>query len=380
MVPKMKKNTARLIYGSSENPDMLYTTRFFVPDRFIYLEHRNKKFIVMSDLEFERAKKQCKGCTVLSLRSYKDKLRRVGKKFSLVNVVDTLLKEHRISEIEVPEDFPTWLYKKLVNNKYKVKCSRDAFFPERAIKNKDEQRAIKAIQHVNEKSMEFALKMLRQAKVRNNKLYLKGKPLTSERLKRALNHFYLDNDCTCPEGMIIACGEQTALPHHRGSGILLANKPIIIDLFPRSMKTGYWADMSRTVVKGKAQKKLKAMYDAVLASQKHALSMIKEGVLASTVHNETLKMLGSHGFRTGMMSGVPQGMIHTTGHGLGLEIHENPRLGSENKEPLLAGNVVTVEPGLYYKKIGGIRIEDVVIVTKTGCRNLTKAKKFLELL
>lgn len=375
----MKKSTARLIYGSSENPDVLYATRLFLPDKFIYLEHKGRKFLLMSDLELERVKKQCQGCTVLSLQSYKKKVEKVGKKANLVNIVDALLRERRISEVEVPGDFPAWLYKKLVNKKYRVRCSRDDFFPERKVKSKDEQRAIKASQRINEKALELVLNMLRQANVHNNKLYLKGKPLTSEMLKRSLNHFYLEHEHTCPEGIILSCGSQTALPHHRGSGALRANAPIIIDLYPRSMKTGYWADMTRTVVKGKASDKLKKMYDAVLASQEHALSMIKEGVLASTVHEKTLNVLKSHGFPNKVVRGVPQGLIHTTGHGLGLEIHEKPRLGSENKEPLRAGNVVTVEPGLYYTGIGGVRIEDLVIVTKRGCRNLTKAKKFLEL-
>lgn len=376
----MKNNSARLIYSSSESADMFYAVDFFAPDNFVYLEHNGKKFILMSDLEFGRAKKQCKDCTVLHLKEYKQKVTKAGKKMGLVNIIDAFLRERRISEIKVPGNFPAWLYKKLVNKKYKVKCSRDDFFPERQVKSKEEQDAIGVVQRINENALELALKMLKGAKVRNNKLYLKGKPLTSEGIKRVLNHFYLDNDCICPEGIIISCDSQTALPHHMGSGVLRANVPIIIDLFPRSTKSGYWADMTRTVVKGKAEKKLKEMYDAVLASQERGLSMIRDGVLASAVHNETLKVLESHGFPNKVVRGIPQGLIHTTGHGLGLEIHEKPRLGGENKEPLKAGNVVTIEPGLYYTGIGGVRIEDLVIVTKRGCRNLTKPKKFLEIL
>lgn len=370
---------ARLLYGSSENADVFYATGLFVPDRFICLEHNGKRILLMSDLEFERAKRQCRGCTVLPLRRYKKLVERAGKRAGVVNIVDTLLRERGISEIEVPGDFPVWLYRKLLNKRYKVRCPSDAFFPEREIKKQAEQRAIEATQRINEKALELALEMLREAIVRNGRLYLKGKPLTSELLKRSLNHLYLDHDCTCPSGIVISCGGQTALPHHQGGGILRANTPIVIDLFPRSMKTGYWADMTRTVVKGKAPDRLKAMYDAVLAAQERVLGMVREGVPANTVHSEALRVLESHGFRTGTVRGTPQGLIHSTGHGLGLEIHEKPRLGSENREPLRAGNVVTVEPGLYYTRIGGVRIEDLVIVTKRGCRNLTKAEKFLEL-
>ncbi len=374
-----KMKAARLLYGSSENADALYATGLFVPDRFIFFEHKGRRFLLMSDLEFERAKRQCRGCTVLPLRRYKKMAERAGKRAGFVNIVDMLLRERGISDIEVPGDFPAWLYRKLLNRGYKVRCPRDAFFPEREIKKQAEQCAIEATQRINETALELALEMLGEAIVRNGKLYLKGKPLTSEQLKRSLNHVYLDHDCACPDGMIISCGGQTALPHHCGSGVLRANVPIIIDLFPRSMKTGYWADITRTVVKGKAPNRLKAMYNAVLAAQERALGMVREGVLANTVHSEALRVLESHGFKTGAVRGTPQGLIHSTGHGLGLEIHERPRLGSENREPLRAGNVVTVEPGLYYTRLGGVRIEDLVIVTKRGCRNLTKAGKFLEL-
>ncbi len=374
-----KMKAARLLYGSSENADVLYATGLFVPDRFICLDHKGKRILLMSDLEFERAKRQCRGCTVLPLRRYKKMAERAGKKAGLVNIVDTLLRERRISTIEVPGDFPAWLYRKLLGKRYKVRCSGKDLCPERQVKNKAEQGAIEATQRINETALELVLEMLGEAIVRNGKLYLKGKPLTSEQLKRSLNHLYLDHDCACPSGMVLSCGGQTALPHHSGEGALRAGVPIILDLFPRSMESGYWADMTRTVVKGKASEKLKKMYDAVLAAQERALGMVREGVLANAVHNETLAALESHGFKTRVVRGVPQGLIHSTGHGLGLEIHEKPRLGSENREPLRAGNVVTVEPGLYYTGIGGVRIEDLVVVTKRGCRNLTRAEKFLEL-
>lgn len=374
-----KMKAARLLYGSSENADMLYATGLFVPDRFICLEHRGKRTLLMSDLEFERAKRQCRGCTVLPLRRYKKMAERAGKRPGLVNIVDALLRERGISTIEVPGDFPAWLYRKLLNRRYKVHCPGDAFFPEREIKKQAEQRAIEAAQRINEKALELALEMLRKAIVRNGRLYLKGTPLSSEQLKRSLNHLYLDHDCACPDGMIISCGERTALPHHSGSGVLRANAPIIIDLFPRSMKSGYWADMTRTVVKGKAPDRLKAMYDAVLAAQERALGMVREGILASAIHSEALRVLVSHGFKTRAVHGTPQGLVHSTGHGLGLEIHEEPHLSPENGRPLRPGNVVSVEPGLYYPGVGGVRIEDLVVVTKRGCRNLTKAEKSLEL-
>ena len=164
------------------------------------------------------------------------------------------------------------------------------------------------------------------------------------------------------------------MPHNTGKGIIYANKPIIIDIFPRSQKTGYFGDMTRTVLRGRPTEGLVKMYEAVLEGQKVGINMIKEGIKTSRVHQTITNLFKQRGFDTGKINGKPQGFIHSTGHGLGLEIHEPPRLGAGN-EMLKAGNVVTVEPGLYYEKLGGIRLEDVVLVTKGGCKNLTKFKK-----
>ncbi len=375
-------NTAKLIYASSDDTNMLYATGIFVPDPYLYLEHSGNKILVMSDLEYERARKQCKACTVLPLRDYKEKLKDDGKKPSLENIVDLLLRERGISEIEVPGNFPSWLYQKLLDMNHNVMCVDGAFFPQRELKSKTEQKYHEDVQRINEGALELALDIISNAAVRGGGLYHKSAPLTSEIMKRELNKYYLDHDCTCPDGMIVSCGSQTALPHHRGTGLLKANTPIILDLFPRSIDSGHWADMTRTVVKGKASDTLKKMYDAVLESQEKALSMICDGILGSTVHTEVLKVLESYGFKTEVVNGTPTGMIHTTGHGLGLDIHENPRIGpaTDNEKPLKAGQIVTVEPGLYYPKEGGVRIEDFVVVTKKGYKNFTKAKKFLEIL
>ncbi len=166
------------------------------------------------------------------------------------------------------------------------------------------------------------------------------------------------------------------MPHHSGSGPIVPDTPIVIDIFPRSQQTGYFGDMTRTVVKGTPSKEVKRMYKAVLEGQKIGISMIKHGVKSADVHNAVVDYFSKSGFKTGQIDGKQQGFIHSTGHGLGLEIHEPPRVSVGN-DILQAGNVVTVEPGLYYEKLGGVRIEDVVLVTKKGCEVLSKfPKKF----
>jgi Xaa-Pro aminopeptidase len=166
------------------------------------------------------------------------------------------------------------------------------------------------------------------------------------------------------------------MPHHGGEGPIYADKPVVIDIFPRSQASGYFGDMTRTVVRGEPSPVLVKMYDTVLRGQKLAIGMVKAGVRVKDIHSAVVDYFRSRGFETAMIDGKMQGFIHSTGHGLGLEIHEPPRI-SLGDEVLEAGNVVTVEPGLYYEKTGGVRIEDVVVVEKNGCTNLTRYPKKL---
>ncbi|MCZ7373055.1 MAG: M24 family metallopeptidase, partial [Candidatus Methanoperedens sp.] len=176
------------------------------------------------------------------------------------------------------------------------------------------------------------------------------------------------------------CGRGSSDPHWQGEGELLAEEPIVIDMVPRSKKERYYSDMTRTVMRGTPSDELKDMYSAVKDSQAAALRKIRAGMMGSYIHNIVCDVMEERGYETGRgRSGVfTEGFIHSTGHGVGLDIHEGPNL-SENGKELKAGTVVTVEPGLYYKNTGGVRLEDVVVVTQTGCKNLTMFEKNLVL-
>jgi Xaa-Pro aminopeptidase len=177
---------------------------------------------------------------------------------------------------------------------------------------------------------------------------------------------------------IVACGEQGCDPHEVGHGPLRAHQPIILDIFPRSQNSGYWGDITRTIVRGKASEPVKALYAAVLAGQSLALRQIRAGARGDTIHQGILEEFERRGFQTGVKNGRMQGFFHGTGHGVGLEIHELPRLSPRGQAPLKPGHVVTVEPGLYYSGVGGVRLEDLIVVSETGFKNLTLFPKFLE--
>jgi Xaa-Pro aminopeptidase len=187
----------------------------------------------------------------------------------------------------------------------------------------------------------------------------------------------MENDCIA-EHTIIACGEQGVDPHNQGRGPIRPNQGIIFDIFPRSSQSRYFADMTRTVVKGRAPDELRRLYDAVLASQLRGIELIRDGASGSAIHAEVNRTLEARGYMTGVVNGRNQGFFHGTGHGVGLDIHELPRISRLDCE-LRTGHVVTVEPGLYYPGRGAVRIEDMVLVEPEGCRNLTRSSK-MELL
>jgi Xaa-Pro aminopeptidase len=177
---------------------------------------------------------------------------------------------------------------------------------------------------------------------------------------------------------IVAGGEQACDPHEPGHGVLRARQPIIIDVFPRSQKTGYFGDITRTVMKGRASEAVRKLYDTVQRGQQIGFAAMRQNAATADVHKQVQEFFQSEGYKTGQHNGRMQGFFHGTGHGVGMEIHEAPRVGPNSKEKLLAGHVVTVEPGLYYSGLGGVRLEDMAFVTTNGPRNLTKFEKVLE--
>ena len=185
--------------------------------------------------------------------------------------------------------------------------------------------------------------------------------------------------CAADAGTIVAGGVQATDPHEEGHGPLRSGEAIILDIFPVDKASRYYADMTRTVIKGEPNEELQKMYDAVLESQEAALGMIRAGVNGKDIHQKVSDVLHERGYKTlvhDQEEGTPlrTGFFHGTGHGVGLEIHEAPRISLSDDE-LRLGDVVTVEPGLYDPQVGGVRIEDLVVVTEDGCRNLTDFPK-----
>ena len=371
--------TARLIIADSEkNANLSYATRFLAPDSFIFVQINGRRLLVMSDLEVDRAKAQSTVDEVLSYTKLAQEIKRRGvAEPTMMDVVDELFKSRSIGDIDVPSDFSVVYADALRKRGYTIQPKADPFFPERMLKSEEEIQRLTEVLRITEDALETAINLIRNTEAKSDgTLVIGGKPLTAELLRKAMHLVMMERDAVA-QHTIVACGVQAVDPHNEGSGTLVANEPIVMDVFPQHAKSRYFADITRTVVKGKASEKIKRMFTAVKEGQEIAYRMIKDGVDGSAVHNAILASFEQQGFKTGEQDGRMQGFFHGTGHGVGLEIHEAPRV-SPRPDILKAGMVVTVEPGLYYLDAGGMRIEDVVVVEKTGCRVLTEAPKILE--
>ncbi|CAM2907542.1 M24 family metallopeptidase [Rariglobus hedericola] len=350
-----------LLYAdTARSADMLYFGRFSVPDPFIAFGVRGKKIAVLNALEFGRAQKSSGFDTVLPLEPWLEKARAKSPKAGAAEVIGLLAKHYKLSAFEVASDFPLALADKLRALGLKL-TPVPALFPEREIKTAAEAAALREGNRCSATGIAAAEQFLRRSKIKAGQLMLDGKPLTSERLKTAIEIACLEAGALSID-TIAAGGDQACDPHERGHGPLRAHELIVVDVFPRVTSTGYHGDMTRTFLKGRASEKQQHLVAAVRTAQLAALDAVRAGVNGRHVHQQCLNTFERHGFETKRTPKGSVGFFHGTGHGLGLEVHEAPRMSSVDYI-LKKGSVVTVEPGLYYPGLGGCRIEDVVQVT-----------------
>ena len=370
---------ATLIIAASEtDANLYYATRFIAPDPFIYLELKGERIVVMSDLEMGRARQQA---TVDRVVSYSEIERRCQDQGitapGAIDLIDHLLKEHGLRTVMVPGNFPFQHARRLQELGYTLEVGPDPFYEHRAIKTVEEVRQIEEAQRATEHAVAAAHVALRDATIRDEVLWSNGEPLTSERIKQMINVKLMESGCVA-QHTIVAGGEQACDPHHEGSGQLPAHRSIIFDVFPCSAHSRYFADMSRTVVRGKPSAALTRLYHTVKDAQEEAVTKVRDGADGAKIHQGICDRFEAAGYHTGLVNGRMQGYFHGTGHGVGLNIHEAPRINKAGSI-LQEGHIVTIEPGLYYPGLGAVRIEDMVLVTRDGCRNLTDYPKVFEL-
>jgi Xaa-Pro aminopeptidase len=377
---RMKRENLLMVSDSDHNADMLYAVGMFVPDPFIYARVNGRPHIVMSDLEIDRARNLASHCRVISLSRIQRALRAEGRsKVGMPQVIKHLLKTCGVRRVIVPDHVPLGLARELQRQRIKVRPKGGMFFPERELKSAAEVKKISAALMMAEVGLAEGIQAVKSSKVdRKRRLIYHGNPLTAEKLRSIIDTAIVQaGGLAC--NTIVAGGRQACDPHERGHGLLRANEPIVLDVFPRSQRTGYFGDITRTVVKGRPSEAVRKIYHVIERGQEIAFEKMRHGTSGREVHLCVQEFFEKEGYRTARANGRMQGFFHGTGHGVGLEIHEAPRIGATSKDTLRAGHVVTVEPGLYYWELGGgVRLEDMALITTNGPRNLTKFEKVLE--
>ncbi|MEY3479431.1 MAG: Xaa-Pro dipeptidase [Verrucomicrobiota bacterium] len=364
---------AKLIYAASpRSADMLYATGFHAPDAFLFLLHRGKKTIVLNDLEIDRGRREAKVDEILSASD----LARESGSHSPAVVAAGLLLRRKIKRVDAPADFPLGFARVLEKAAIQVSPIEGHFWPERETKTNRELDGIRKALRITTAGLLRAIEVLRAAKIgRNGALKWTGKTLTSEIVRAECDSAILRAG-GIPDGTIVAGGRQACDPHERGHGPLRAHELIILDVFPRDARSGFFGDMTRTVVRGRANEAQRNLWETVRAAQRLAIHSIKPEVKGASVHKAVQEFFTSRGYRTEKKRGRWTGFFHGTGHGLGLDLHEEPRISATVFRP---GQVFTVEPGLYYPGVGGARHEDVVVVFRAGCRLLSRLTVPLEI-
>lgn len=383
---------ALLLYSESfKEPNMYYLTKFLAPDPFIFFKRVDAEpVIVINPMEYPRAKKES---MTKDIHSYADygfhdivKSAPEPELGVLKFIASVAKKELSDTKICVPPNFPVMVADALRREGLNITPMFGVVEKARETKEVEEVKEIKSVQAVVEEATRKAINLISNAEANSKGTLITNedgtkKPLTVGRVKTMFGHNFLDRGCFMEEEIIVACGPGGANPHYAGSpeDELRANQPIVLDIYPRSLRRRYWTDMTRTIVKGKASKEVRRMFEAVREAKDASMDAIKAGVLGSGPHNLCCDLLERAGYDTSRGGkAVVKGFTHSLGHGVGLQIHEGPSMSEFYRFPLEEHNIVTVEPGLYDPDVGGIRIEDLVEVTKTGCSNLTKMETVLE--
>jgi Xaa-Pro aminopeptidase len=362
-----------LVNADSADSTQRYLSGFDAPDPFFTCYTPDGVHLLVSGLEYGRAAKEARADHVARYADYDRQtlIEEHGERTGMAKTIGAFLDDVGVESLLVPERFPLGIADALREEEFDIAVDTDDVVGTiRATKTDEEIEYIRDAQAANEVAMDAAEDLLRAADIEDGQLVYEGELLTSERVRQEIEITLLRHGCALDE-TIVACGADAADPHERGSGPLRADEAIIIDIFPQDKETKYHGDMTRTFVKGTPSDEIRRRFEKTHEAMNAALDAIEPGVTGSEVHAAACEVYEDAGyatFRTDPRTEV--GFIHSTGHGVGLDVHEAPSVSPRGEE-LKPGHVITIEPGLYDPDVGGVRIEDMVVVTEDGYRNLT---------
>ena len=365
----------------SKNADLRWFGGLHASDPFPAFSVGRRRIGLLPGMEVGRAKDESAFDEVLNLTAIIADLRKTNPKAGVADAIVFAALERGVQRFRVPADFPVGLFQRLRELGLELHAvgaqqnERGApeLFPERQVKSKAELAGIRAGNVAAAAGFKAVEQALAEAKPdKKGKLFWKGAVLTAEVLQDEVQAAVIRAGGLCDTGLICAPGDQAVDCHCQGSGPLYAGQLLVLDIFPRDRASWNYGDMTRTYLKGKATPEQRRMVTAVKEAHGRILKALRAGKTGAEIHRIPVDYFQSLGYHTGLVKGTYVGFFHGSGHGLGYDIHEEPYLSLRNPAPLLAGNAITVEPGLYYPGIGGCRFEDCVVITAKGCELLSK--------
>jgi Xaa-Pro aminopeptidase len=367
------------------NNTLYWRIRFMVGDPVAHLEFPTKtgsrSVLLLRDIEMQRARKSARADQVGCPADFTPEDGLSGdRETATAQAAAECLRREGVTAVIADRTLPLIFAEFLGRAGIDVKCDTELWVIERRQKSEEEIAHLRESQRVTEQAMRYACEMVAAAEARTGGvLYHDGEPLTSERVCISIDRFLMDCGFINPRS-IVAGGPTGADCHDYGSGELLTETPVIIDIFPRNRSTLYWGDCTRTVVHGEIPEAIQSMHATVRKAKAAGIAAVAPGVTGEDVHRATIAVIKEDGFETGLPDEQSPdsycAMTHGTGHGVGLDVHEPPLLDFKGPK-LLLGDALTIEPGLYRRDMGGVRVEDMVIVTEDGCINLNELSEEL---
>ena len=366
-----------LIYGDTvRSPELRHEVPLVIADGFLYAEREGRRTVVLHSLEIPRTREEAPELEIIPLEQLGlDELYEQKMQYWEIELELGLraCRELGIESAVVPAAFPVGHADHLRANGIVLSIDRDFFNDRRRSKNDVELRGIRKAQKACEAALDASRDLLRRARANGAGLEVDGQPLTSERIKRVIEDVFADHDVEGGD-MIVAHGPQSAVGHDMGSGQIQPDEPIVFDLFPKDKATGCYADMTRTYVVGEPSEELQEWYRLVKEALDTSTAEVKPGVNGSKLYEQVCDIFHGAGYKTQLNKEpgevLEEGFFHGLGHGVGLEVHELPNMGRTGQD-LVPGDVITIEPGLYRSGYGGLRLEDLVLVTDDGYEVIT---------
>jgi Xaa-Pro aminopeptidase len=373
-----------IVADTRRSPEMRHEVPLMIPDPFLYAEVDGRRHVAVGAMERRRIEALGLGLEVKPLEELGiDELARQGIGEDELHL-ELRLRACRAFGLEqalIPEEFPAATADYLRAGGITLTVDAQHFKNRRRVKTEAELAGIRRAQLAAEAAMASAVDALRRSEARNGGLVLEGEPLTCESLKRRVDQAFVSHGAAAEES-VVSHADQTAVGHDLGSGQISADDVVLLDLFPVDKASGCYADMTRTFAIGNVSDEIREYHRLVKEALDLAIAAVKPGVNGRDIHQRVCDFFHEHGYQTQLHKPegavIEDGFYHGTGHGVGLAVHEAPYVGRIGND-LVVGDVITIEPGLYRYGFGGVRLEDLVLVTEEGGEVLTDFPYDLEI-